>query len=123
MSDSFVEKISIPFCGRKKLHVLESADIHSQATRIFKKQSWMRASGDQTTGLFLIEIFRQAAADLRNRAAHIGPAHHDRKVPNIGRVLLFKMKMEPFLGNLAGRSEERRVGKECRAGRSPKRAK
>src|SRR5437762_12918631 len=102
MSDSFVEKISIPFCGRKKLHVLESADIHSQATRIFKKQSWMRASGDQTTGLFLIEIFRQAEADLLNWAAHICPAHHDREVLNIGFVLLSNLQMEPYLRNTAG---------------------
>jgi hypothetical protein len=49
-----VEDVPILIRGGKLLHVLESTQIHPQSARILEKELWMRATGNESSGFFLI---------------------------------------------------------------------
>jgi hypothetical protein len=90
---SVVEKSAIAPGGRDQLNIDKSTQVHIQAARVLKKQFRMRLACDQTTGLFFIEILRQAAPHLLHRALNIRPPDHHGKVTHVGGVLLLEMDL------------------------------
>ena len=63
----------------------------------------MRFAGDHSTGLLLIEILGEVAADLCDRALHVRPPDHHGEVANVGLVLLLEMDVQAILGDPTGR--------------------
>ena len=62
-----IEEFTVTLRRRQELDILKSAHIHAQSTRVLEKKLGMRLSCDKPAGFFFVEIFRQAAANLRDR--------------------------------------------------------
>src|SRR4029450_13472283 len=62
----------------------------------------MRAAGNQSAGLFFVQVLGQAAADFRYRTANVSAADHDREVAHVGAVLLLEMIVEPIFRDATG---------------------
>ena len=96
----FVEELAITLRLGQKLTVAKRLRSMPKPRGYSRNRSGCGPAGSQTAGRFLIKVLGKTAAHIRDRTAHIGPAHHDRKVADIGRVLLLEVKVQPLLGTL-----------------------
>ena len=67
------------------------------------RQGGMRLARNEPTGLLFEQILGEVAPYFGDRALHVRPPDHHRKIANVGRVFLLEVNVQPVGGNAARR--------------------